>query len=63
MISVPSLLFAGALVYAAAVALVVAFVRAATRTTWWEDLSEEIAELPEADPEDPRGRPSQDGRT
>lgn len=63
MISVRSLLFAGALVYAAAVALVVAFVRAATRTTWWEDLFEEIAELPEADPEDPRGRPSQDDRT
>ena len=63
MISVPSALYIGAAVWLALVVLVCAFFRAATRKAWWEDLFEEIAELPEADPEDPRGPPSQDGRT
>jgi hypothetical protein len=64
MISVPThLLFAGALVWLVSVVVIVAAMREATRSPWWEKLRREIEELPEADPEDPRGRPSQDGRT
>jgi hypothetical protein len=57
------LLAVGALVWLAAIAFTVGLCRAAASRPWWERTAEEISELPEADPEDPRGRPSQDGRT
>lgn len=56
-------LFAGALVWLAALVFAVALCRAAANAPWWERTAEQIDDLPEADPEDPRGRPSQAGRT
>jgi uncharacterized protein YjeT (DUF2065 family) len=61
-VSLPLVIGAVAAVYAVALVFVVALCRAAA-PPWWERTAEEISDLPEADPEDPRGRPSQDGRT
>lgn len=53
-----------AIIWIASIVFVLAMLRASTRPTWWESTLQQIARLPEADPEDPpRGRPSQDGRT
>jgi hypothetical protein len=57
------LVVVGALVWIAAIVFVVALCRVAASRPWWERTLEEIEELPEAGPEDPRDRPSQDGRT
>lgn len=62
-LAVSPLLVVGAVVWIVLVVLIVVALVGASRTPWWEETSAEIDRLPEADPEDPRGRPSQDGRT